>query len=252
MNKTDDTPLISLHRLYKNARKPMPADASALGFIPISAFQYCEAVRAASSFGWYVFPPRDIQLRFDGYQTFVAQDERWKELHHLSFGEDYTSYWNANCPRALIDKSPNFLTSLSEPGIVQIWTGLFIQTAPGWATHYRPLSNINKRRDFTVFEAIVETDEFSPCPLFINISLKATDQEIIINEEFPLFQIQPLPKISFQKSKGDALKIEEAGDPGFDWDGVTTTLRIPGVSKSRKSAGQYGAKDQTVIKKRQP
>ena len=238
----DGQPIITLHRFYKDARPPLAADNAALGSIPISAFQHCEAMRVASSYGYYVFPPKDIQLRFDGYQTFVAQDDRWEELRHLSFGQEYDQHWNSWCPPEMIDKSPNFLTALPEAGIVQIWTGFFIRTAPGWATHYRPLSNIDKRRDLTVYEAIVETDSFAPCPLFINIALKATDREIIIPEEFPLFQIQPIPKIAFQLSRKDTAKTFEADDEGFDWELLKTTLRIPGVSKDRSGAGQYGAK----------
>lgn len=240
--------LITLHSFYEEARPPVPADNAALGNIPISAFQHCEAMRSASSYGYYVFPPKDIQLRFDGYQTFVAQDDRWIELRHISFGEHFEDHWNSHCPPHMMNCAPNFLSSLAESGVVQIWTGFFIQTAPGWATQYRPLININKRRDLTVFEAIVETDEFAPCPLFVNIALRATDQEIIITKEFPLFQIQPIPKEAYQQSRKNPVQVFSASDEHFDWEALKETLRIPNVSQERKTAGQYGANIRRINK----
>ena len=150
--------------------------------------------------------------------------------------------WDDNCPPEMAGAAPNLLSSLPEPGVVQVWTGFFVQTAPGWATQIRPLVNIHTRRDLTVFEAIVETDLFAPCPLFVNIALRATDQEIVIVEEFPLFQMQPVPKEAFQKSKTQQIQVSDMGNSAFDWEGTKRTLRIPGVSETRKSAGQYGAK----------
>ena len=35
---------------------------------PSRGFQSCEALRTASSFGWYVFPPLDFTLQWDGSQ----------------------------------------------------------------------------------------------------------------------------------------------------------------------------------------
>ena len=241
MTDTESERLMSLFRLSRSARAPMPADAAALGYMPLSAFQHCEAMRVASGYGTYVFPPCDIQLRFDGYQTFVAADGRWQELRHVPLDDESLRLWNDACPPEMADKAPNLLSSLPEPGVVQVWSGFFIQTAPGWATHMRPLANIHTRRDVTVFEAIVETDVFAPCPLFINIALRATDQEIIIVEEFPLFQIQPVPKTAFQKSKSDGAQVLDIAEQDFNWDAAKHTLRIPGVSEDRPTAGQYGA-----------
>lgn len=126
--------------------------------------------------------------------------------------------------------------------MVQVWTGFFVSTAPGYALSIRPLVNIHPRKDFFAFEAIVETDDFAPCPLFINIQLKTTDREITIRKEFPLFQIQPVLKAAYKSATPDSARIDTVGAEGFDWDGIKSTLRIPGVSETRKSPGQYAAR----------
>ena len=51
---------VQFYRIIPEAIPPMPADASALGTLPFAAYQYCEAIRTASSFGWYIFPMADI------------------------------------------------------------------------------------------------------------------------------------------------------------------------------------------------
>lgn len=231
-------PVVTFHKAYSRAPAPMPADKAALGYMPISAFQYCEAMRTASAWGWYVFPPMDIQLMSDGYQDYVAADGQWQALRHQPFDDDYLAEWNRACPEALKDRSPNALTNLPEPGVVQVWTGYFVTTAPGWALSIRPLVNIHTSADFTCYEAIVETDDFAPCPLFVNIHIRRTDREVVLRREFPLFQMQPLPKAAFQQTGSTEAAI---GDADFDWDGVVKTLRIPGVSEARPGPGRYGA-----------
>ncbi|MBP0483037.1 hypothetical protein [Sagittula salina] len=236
-----DEPLVHFHRVHPTARVPMPADKAALGYLPISAYQYCEAVRTASAWGWYIFPPEDIQLSFDGYQTFVADDGGWRALSHKAFDTEALEPWEAHCPPEMSGTAPNFLTALSEPGVVQIWTGWFVNSAADWALSFRPLVNIAPRKDFSVFEAIVETDDFAPCPLFMNIQLRATDREILIPKEFPLFQVQPLPKAAYRATGPGCSLTTGTEDDAFDWQAAKSTLRIPGVSEVRKGPGQYAA-----------
>ena len=60
------SPAVTFFGAVPGCRAPIRADASALGTLPSRGFQYCEAVRAASSFGWYVFAPIDFTLQWDG------------------------------------------------------------------------------------------------------------------------------------------------------------------------------------------
>ena len=70
MNSTHQpVPAVTFYTAIPGCRTPMRADPSVLGTLPARGFQYCEALRAASSFGWYVFPPIDFTLQWDGSQV---------------------------------------------------------------------------------------------------------------------------------------------------------------------------------------
>src|SRR5207237_10504911 len=59
------SPAVTFFGAVPGCRAPIRADASALGTLPSRGFHYCEAVRAGSSFGWYVVPPIDFTLQWD-------------------------------------------------------------------------------------------------------------------------------------------------------------------------------------------
>jgi hypothetical protein len=63
---TPPPPLVTFHRLIEDGRPPERADRSALGTLPTRAYRHCEAVAAASGFGWYLFPPTTLSLLWDG------------------------------------------------------------------------------------------------------------------------------------------------------------------------------------------
>ena len=66
-----DVPLVKFYRFLPGARAPMRADRSAAGSMPTRAFRYCEAMRTASSLGWYIFPPMSFKLMWDGANDVV-------------------------------------------------------------------------------------------------------------------------------------------------------------------------------------
>src|SRR4029079_13496259 len=63
MTATDQrAPAITFYTAIPGCRSPIRADPSVLGTLPARGFQYCEALRAASSFGWDLVSPLDLQL----------------------------------------------------------------------------------------------------------------------------------------------------------------------------------------------
>ena len=69
MNRASN-PVVHFYRLIDEARLPQRADRSAAGTLPTRAYRYCEAVTAAAGFGWWVFPPTDLQFLWDGHDIF--------------------------------------------------------------------------------------------------------------------------------------------------------------------------------------
>ena len=57
--------------LVPQGRPPQRADRSAAGTMPTRAFRYCEALTAASAFGWYLFPPINFSLIWDGGSDII-------------------------------------------------------------------------------------------------------------------------------------------------------------------------------------
>ncbi|MFN0114793.1 MAG: DUF6065 family protein [Paracoccaceae bacterium] len=237
---------VRVWKAYPAAPAIRRAEKSALGTMPASAFQYCEAMRAAASFGWYVYPPKDISLYFDGREPFIFEDGQWFPVKSTNFEDGFRADWRKHAPHDLSEFDPPFITEIPVPGVIQIWSGYFVETAPEWALLFRPPVNFDLRSSYSVFEAVVETDHFRPAPLFINIRLLRTDTEIFLSKDRPLFQIQPLPK-SAMSAAAHSLEVTEglSDETGLDWAGVGRTLR-----KSTERADRWPGRYAVDVRKR--
>ncbi len=187
---------VTFFRMVPSAIPPMRADKAALGYMPTSAYQYCEAMRVASSHGWYLFPPADIHLRFNGADIFHFVDDSWEPLT-FAYLPGFAELWNENAPSGFQGLAPPFLRALPARGAVQIWSGWLVGTAPGWSVLVRPMANVIRSHLFQCFEGVVETDEFQPSPLFINLQLLASEVTITFLHNDPLFQLQPVQRSSY-------------------------------------------------------
>lgn len=227
----------------------MRADKSALGTIPTVSYQYCEAMRTASAFGWYVFPATEIRLLWDGAEVFYADDGDWRTLTSIHLDDEFLDYWDRHAPADLKGHAPPYLTHLSVPGIVQIWSGFLVSSADDWAILVRAPANFLYSRRFACYEGLIETDRFKPCPLFMNIRLISTDSEIVIPTTKPLFQVQPIHRECFSDAvlASDHLKPFEPGSDGnegmseADWDGFRMTTRKVDPTGHQHNPGSYGA-----------
>ncbi|MGB0499019.1 MAG: DUF6065 family protein [Rubricella sp.] len=234
-------PLVTFIRAHRDAIAPIPADKSALGTLPAAAFQYCEAIRAASSLGWYVFPPFDISFLWDGQEAFIARDGQWQQLVDQPMPDGFHDDWNAAAPDRLRDRSIAGVSATFAPGQIQIWSGLLARTAPGWSLLIRPLVNVHANSSFAAYEGLVESDDYGPFPLFTNVRLLATHREIFIPREKPLFQVQAVHRESYAAAHRKAELVELADMSAEDWAGYEGTIREPGLIDPDHEIGQYGA-----------
>jgi hypothetical protein len=215
---------VTFTRMYPEAIDPMPADKAALGFMPTPAFQYCEAMRVASSHGWYVFPPVDICLQWNGADVFYQSGESWLPLSYVEL-PGFAEYWDSNCPADYGSLAPPYLRALPSIGVVQVWSGWLMDATDGWSALVRPLVNVHRSTLFYCFEAAVEIDRFRPCPLFVNLQLRATNVAIALAREDPLFQVQAVRRECYDQSH---LVREGFGTDGMsaeDWAGFRQTVR---------------------------
>ena len=189
-------PLVRFHQLIDGARPPQRADRSAGGLLPTRAFRYCEAVTTASAFGWYVFPPINFSLIWNGEQiawTFEGAED-WFQLGRAQF-PGFSARFDQDAPTHIQGYSPPFLAALPEPGVVQVWSGLLARSRPDWSMLLRPPANL-PRQGYDLFEGVVETDRWFG-PLFTNVRLTRTDVPVTFDANFPLFQVQPLHRSTY-------------------------------------------------------
>ena len=236
MNQTPQpNPAVTFYGAVPGIRAPMRADASVLGTLPARGFQYCEALRAASSFGWYVFPPIDFTLQWDGSQILWSYRgaRAWYPLSSAQF-PGFAAEFDRRAPRRLRGFAPPFLTAVPEPGIVQLWTGLFIESAANWSILVRPPANLPRSLSYDLYEGIIESDRWFG-PLFTNLRLVKTDVPIHFSTETPLVQVQPLQRSTYadEVSNGFGLVGRMSEFSPDAWSRYEQTIVKPNVDPQR-------------------
>ena len=233
--------LITFHRMIPTARMPQRADRSAAGSLPTRAFRYCEAATSAAAFGYYVFPPIGFSVQWDGHDimwTFEGAGE-WLPLRGAAQFPGYRDYFDSIAPDEIKEFSPPFIIALQEPGLLQLWMGLVVRTAPGWSVLVRAPANLPRSGGWEPYEGIIETDRWFG-PLFTNLRLTRTHAPIKLSSQVPLVQAQPLPRGVYT----DVTLDRVANLPGMgafsatDWDDYRRSIVEPN-SRPDRALGSY-------------
>jgi hypothetical protein len=229
--------ICQFYRLIPEAPKPRRADRSADGTLPMAAYRYCEAIASASGFGWYVFPPINFSLIWDGRRiewTYEGASD-WQPLRAAQY-PDFIDTFGKLAPDGFGDLAPTFLAQGKMPGTVQVWSGYLARTAPGWALQSRGVANRQETQAYENFEGIVETATWFG-PLFTNIRLTATHVPVDFHMMRPLFQVQPLRRECYVEP---SFSVLEAGDLEIaDWQSFAATME-PNTDMMRR-LGHYAA-----------
>ena len=240
--------IVRFYRMIEQAPPPQRADRSGGGTLPARALRYCEALTSATAFGWWIFCPTDLKLMWDGDNIFWCCPgfDDWLELSSASQFPNQSRRFDKHAPRRLKGCSPPFLTRLESPGTLQIWTGLFARTKPNWSLLVRAPANLPVPSNVLMFEGIVEADRW-PGPVFINVRIRRTGEPLTLRTNFPLVQIQPLPRHVYSD---DTLKsmavVHQMADFGPDgWNAFESTL-----GKRAEELTRPGAYSVSVRKRR--
>ena len=164
----------------------------------------------------------------------------WLPLKATQF-PGFRDHFDAIAPHEIREYSPPFVSALQEPGLVQLWTGLVVRTAPGWSLLVRPPANMPRTGMYELFEGIIETDRWFG-PLVTNIRLTKTNTPIEFNPDYPLLQVQPLPRHVYDDATlNDYELVPELRQLSpEDWDDYYDTVVRPHVQEVRPR-GQYAA-----------
>ncbi len=238
--KRSSDPIMHFYRLIDEARLPQRADRSAAGTLPTRAYRYCEALTTASGFGWWIFPPTDLQLLWDGYDIFwqCTGWQDWLPLAPSAQFPHFAAHFDQSAPASLAGCSPPFLSALPEPGTLQIWTGLMARTAAEWSLLIRAPANLPLPGGFSMYEGIVETNRWFG-PLFTNLRFTRTDVPVRLRADFPLAQVQPLPRVAYADATlamADTT-ADMAGLSACDWADYEATIARPNADPDRNFGG---------------
>jgi hypothetical protein len=236
----EEPKLITFYRLMPNTRLPQRADRSAAGSLPTRAFRYCEPVTAASAFGYYLFPPIGFSVQWDGHDIIwtVEGAGDWYPLKSAQY-PGFRDRFDAIAPAEIKEFSPPMLGALQEPGMIQLWTGLVARTAPGWSLLVRAPANLPRAGGYEAFEGIVETDRWFG-PLITNLRLTKTNVPIDFSPDYPLLQVQPIPRSVYEDVNLNNYEIvpDLAQFEPEDWDDYYDTVVRPNTQLVRPR-GQY-------------
>ena len=136
-------------------------------------------------------------------------------------------------PARCVAAPRRFSPALPEAGVVQIWTGLMVRTAPGWSVLVRPPANLAAPGGYSLYEGIVETDRWFG-PLFTNLRLTRTHKPVHLRADFPLLQVQPVPREAYAETTLNATAIvpDMAGMSDEDWSAYQATIVTPTETRS--------------------
>jgi uncharacterized protein DUF6065 len=123
--------------------------------------------------------------------------------------------------------------------MVQIWSGMIARTAPDWSLLIRPLANLPAGGGYALFEGIVESDRWFG-PLFTNLRLTRTDRPVRFQADYPLAQVQPLPRWLYQDATLQATRFigELVALAPADWEDYCATVVRPNHDPNRQ-VGRY-------------
>jgi hypothetical protein len=132
--------------------------------------------------------------------------------------------------------SPTFLAVAREPGVLQIWSGCFVRTSPGWTVLSLAPANIPRNQGYDRYEGIIEPESWFG-PLFTNIRLTRTNSPVEFHVRYPLFQVQPLLCQCYNEVSFEVIGLSELSVA--DWQSFEGTVK-PNTDQMRMM-GHYAA-----------
>ncbi|NES12569.1 MULTISPECIES: DUF6065 family protein [Micromonospora] len=198
---------VEIYSLYAGTRPAEAASPSLRGSLPIRAVQHCPPVAAGSGLGWYVHPPADFALRWDGQDTewtLLEENEPagWRSLAggydaKLPFAADELT----DVPeafRADLDIFDRYGGSMpfidADPraaNMIELVTGVVARTSPGWCLLARGVPNWPLQRGVQIYDGVVETDWYTS---FLPTILRLTEpgQVVRFYRNIPIMCLQPV------------------------------------------------------------
>src|SRR5262249_16221294 len=120
---------------------------------------------------------------------------------------------------------------------------------PGWSLLVRAPANLPRSRGYDLYEGLIETDRWFG-PLFTNLRLGRTDAPIEIRKDYPLLQVQPVPRFAYSNETLAHFEVVEdlAGFGEDDWQRYRETVVRPNPTPHRRR-GEYAVQSRRNAKR---
>jgi hypothetical protein len=206
--------------LNPDVRPPEPATRDVRGSLPARAARMCPPVTMASSFGWYVFPPIDFALRWDGPDTEWSplsdnEPTRWRSLaggkdallpHTRAVLDDLPERYQRDLDIFdYVERTIPFMDA--DPRAcnhIELITGLVARTSPGWYLLTRDVSNWPQAGDHQILNGIVETDWYRG---YVPTMIRLTQQHRVVRfyRDQPVMVVQPVARVALETVRRGAV-----------------------------------------------
>src|SRR5262245_23624919 len=164
---------VEFYSLYPDVRGPEPASPDLRGAMQARAARVCAPMTVASGFGWYVYPPVDFAVRWDGRCAEWSLLEENEPTRWLSLSGGVTGRL-PTAPDALRAAPERFQADFDvfdkyggvpfieadphDGQTLEVITGVLARTPPGWWLLVRDVPNRPHGRHHQILEGMVETD----------------------------------------------------------------------------------------------
>jgi hypothetical protein len=189
-----------------------------MGTLPVRAAQHCLPLKMGSGNGFYLYPPFDFAVRWDGLRsefTWLGEDgapEGWQSMENNAvFHHPPAAATRASVPvdhAAVLDEvmdaeGPSFINAdPRSPNTMEITTGLVVRTQPGWVSVIRSVANWASPRPYIVLDGVIETDWYrTDIPTTIRLSQPG---EVRFSRSLPMAQLQVVPLASLHPEYSNA------------------------------------------------
>ncbi|MDR7033999.1 DUF6065 family protein [Mesorhizobium sp. BE184] len=188
-------------KVYDPAPDIESASADAKDHAPLRGRKFCAPLNVASSIGWYVYPPLNFHLNWDGRNFFIMFDdsEDWMLVDQITF-PNYAEKFEAIAEARGIHGVPPFLDVFPELGVIQVWTGYMLVTDPQDSIWVRAPINMPGSLEYDVFDGVIDTDWWRG-PIIVNLRFHKTDAPVSFKRHRPIGQVFSLPRAFFDQSR---------------------------------------------------
>jgi hypothetical protein len=218
--ETSELPLVEFFSIYSDIRPPQPASRDVAGSLPARAARVCPPVTSASAFGWYVYPPVDFAVRWNGGESEWSLLEGnepvlWRSLGGgydapLPFAKDAVAQLPAEWRERDGDVFdpfggvPSFIDADPRgPERIELNIGMLIRSRPGWLVHVREAPNWPRVEGVQIYEGLLECEWYRS---YMPVIIRLTTQNKVVRfyKHLPLVAVQAIPASVIEANRGPA------------------------------------------------